>query len=77
MDFQDCTKFANENKVCYMATVEGNEPRVRLLTLLFADDTGFYFQTGAYKAFYNQLKNNNKVQVCFPNKWAHKMSKET
>jgi uncharacterized pyridoxamine 5'-phosphate oxidase family protein len=31
----------------------------------FADDTGFYFQTGSIKALYRQLKGNQKVEVCF------------
>lgn len=30
-----------------------------------ADETGFYFHTGAMKPIYSQLKTNNKVEVCF------------
>jgi len=65
VDFQDCVKFANENPVCYIATAETSQPRVRALLLWFADDKGFYFQTQAVKAFCKQLKNNRKVEVCF------------
>ena len=65
MDFQDCVQFANENHVCYIATAEGDQPRVRALGMWFADDTGFYFQTNSVKAFYNQLKNNPKVEIAF------------
>jgi len=65
MDFQDCVKFANENTVCYLATSESSQPRVRALRLWFADDKGFYFQTQAVKALYRQLKNNKNVEVCF------------
>jgi pyridoxamine 5'-phosphate oxidase len=45
MDFKDCVDFANETKTCYLATVEGDQPRVRALGMWYADETGFYFQT--------------------------------
>ncbi len=31
----------------------------------FADQTGFYFQTGTIKELYKQVKTNPKVEVCF------------
>jgi len=65
MDFQDYVKFANENPACYLATAEGDQPRVRGLMMWFADDTGFYFQTQSVKALCKQLSNNNKVEVFF------------
>ncbi len=65
MSFKDCIKFTNENPVGYLATVEGNQPRVRGFLMWFADETGFYFHTGAKKPVYSQLKANNKVEVCF------------
>jgi uncharacterized pyridoxamine 5'-phosphate oxidase family protein len=65
MNFQDVIKFANENRVCHIATVEGNQPRVRALQMWFADDKGFYFQTESVKAICKQLKNNNKTEICF------------
>ena len=68
MDFKDCVKFANENKDCYLATVEGDQPRVRVLSMWYADETGFYFQSQTVKAFYKQLEKNPKVEVYFGNK---------
>lgn len=65
MNLQDCIKFANEHPVCYIATTEGNQPRVRVLQMWFADDKGFYFQTESTKSIYKQLKYNNKVEICF------------
>lgn len=65
MDFQDCVKFANENPLCYVATAEGDQPRVRAINIWFADDKGFYFQTESVKAFCKQLENNPKIEVCF------------
>ncbi len=50
-----------------MATVEGDQPRVRMLAFGFADETGFYFQTGSMKEFSHQLENNPKAEACFYN----------
>ncbi len=68
MDFKDCIKFANENKACYMATVEGDQPRVRCLGMWYADETGFYFQAQNVKAMCHQMRKNPKVEVYFNTK---------
>jgi pyridoxamine 5'-phosphate oxidase len=65
MAIQDCIKFANENPICSVATVEKDQPRVRILGFWFADESGFYFQTGSIKEITNQLKANPKAEVCF------------
>ncbi len=65
MSIQDCIKFTNENPHCFLATVEKDQPHVRTLHFWFADETGFYFQTGSVKEFYQHLKDNPKTEVCF------------
>lgn len=65
MKIEDCVKFANENPVCYIATTEGDQPRVRAFALWYADNTGFYFDCGSMKAVYRQLEANPKTEVCF------------
>lgn len=65
LNFEDCVKFANDTPVCYLATVEGDQPRVRALGFWFADENGFYFQIGAVKDMYGQLQANPKVEACF------------
>jgi pyridoxamine 5'-phosphate oxidase len=65
MNLQDCIKFTNDHPVCYMATTENDQPRVRALGMWFADETGFYFQTSSIKEFPHQLKKNPKTEVCF------------
>jgi uncharacterized pyridoxamine 5'-phosphate oxidase family protein len=65
MDSKDCIRFANANPLCFLATTEGDQPRVRALGFWFADETGFYFQTGAVKEFYRQLRKNPKTELCF------------
>jgi pyridoxamine 5'-phosphate oxidase len=67
MEFKDCIKFANENKASYIGTIDGNQPRVRGFMMWYADETGFYYHTGAKKPVYSQLKQNPKVETCFYN----------
>lgn len=65
MNIRDCIKFTNENPICSLATVENDQPRVRVIGFWFADETGFYFQTSTIKEIPNQLKMNPKTEVCF------------
>ena len=65
MDLNDVVKFANANPICYLATADGDQPRVRGMMIWYADDTGFYFHTGAPKKVVQQLKKNPKAEVCF------------
>jgi uncharacterized pyridoxamine 5'-phosphate oxidase family protein len=65
MTIQDCIRFTNENPVCYLATVENDQPRVRTLGFWFADETGFYFQTIMKKEIPRQLQLNPNVEACF------------
>ena len=65
MDFSDCIRFASENPVTWLATTEGDQPRVRGFAMWFADATGFYYHTGTSKNVYRQLIRNPKVELCF------------
>jgi len=65
MSFEDCVKFANANPTCHIATVEGDQPRVRPIRLWYADEKGFYIQTQGVKAFAKQMGKNPKVEICF------------
>jgi len=65
MDLKDCIKFTNENPICYLATADGDQPRVRALGFWFADETGFYFQTTSFKEFPHQIIKNPNIEVCF------------
>lgn len=65
MDFSACVKFATGHPMTYIATAEGDQPRVRALMMWFADQTGFYYHTGTPKAVVRQLKKNPKVELCF------------
>ena len=65
MDVSECVKFANENPVTYIATIDGDQPRVRAFAMWFADETGFYYHTGIGKSVWKQLTKNSKVELCF------------
>ena len=65
MSLEEYAKFANENPACYLATAEEGQPRVRAMGMWYADETGFYFQTQSVKALYQQILNNDKVEVYF------------
>jgi uncharacterized pyridoxamine 5'-phosphate oxidase family protein len=67
MEFKDCIKFASENPVSYIATLDGDQPRVRAFLMWFVDESGFYYHTGTAKNVYKQLQNNPKVEICFYN----------
>jgi pyridoxamine 5'-phosphate oxidase len=67
MELSDCLAFANEHPVCYLATDEGDQPRVRALLMWFADERGFYFMTLSPKSLSRQLHANPKVEICFYN----------
>jgi pyridoxamine 5'-phosphate oxidase len=65
MEINDAIQFANENPICALATIDGNQPRVRFVGFWKADETGFYFQTGEIKAMVKQIRTNPNVEACF------------
>ena len=54
----------NENTVCFLATADGDQPRVRGMALYRADEDGIIFHTGAGKDMALQMEKNPKVEVC-------------
>lgn len=65
MTYDDVMAFVKENPVCTIATVEGDQPRVRgFLTVTFDDDV-LYFTTGTMKNVYRQLSENPRVELCY------------
>ena len=55
----------NANPVFHLATVEGDQPRVRGMLLFRADENGLIFHTASTKDVYTQIMNNPKVEMCF------------
>jgi uncharacterized pyridoxamine 5'-phosphate oxidase family protein len=52
-----------EQQHIFLATVEGNQPRVRPVTLICLRD-GFYVATGSDDAKTSQIQSNPKVEFC-------------
>jgi pyridoxamine 5'-phosphate oxidase len=67
MDLHDCTTFATAHPICYLASEDGDQARVRALLMWFADERGFFFMTMSPKRFSEQLHQNPKVEVYFYN----------
>lgn len=65
MDKHEIYTLLNQNPVFHLATVEGDQPRVRAMLLYKADADGIIFHTGAMKPIYQQIKGNPKVELCF------------
>ncbi|MCK4676517.1 MAG: pyridoxamine 5'-phosphate oxidase family protein [Bacteroidales bacterium] len=63
MNIQDCNQFAAQNPNCFLATMDGNQPRVRTVLIIIADETGFYFKTFLNKKMNKQMHANSKETV--------------
>ena len=67
MHLKDCVAFALENPLCFFATTDEDQPRVRTMLMESADESGFTFTTLNFKEFSRQLHHSPKVEVCFYN----------
>ena len=63
-DIQKVYDFLNDAETYYLATVDGDQPRVRPFgTVLFSGDK-LYIQTGKVKDVSKQLAANPKAEIC-------------
>ena len=56
--------FLDEAKTYYLATVEGDQPRVRPFGTALLHDGKLYIQTGKIKPVSRQIAANPKVEIC-------------
>ena len=56
-------QFLRENKIFYIATVEGDQPRVRPFGAVCIHDGKLYFGTSNKKFVSKQLKANPKIEI--------------
>ena len=56
--------FLKKAKVYYLATVEGDQPRVRPFGTVNIFEGKLYIQTGKVKPVSKQIANNPKVEIC-------------
>lgn len=57
-------KFLKDADVYYLATMEGDQPRVRPFGTAHIFEGKLYIQTGKVKGVYKQLKENPKAEIC-------------
>jgi pyridoxamine 5'-phosphate oxidase len=65
MTFEDCIRSMKKTPVGFLATVEGEKPRVRPMTVWLADKSGVYFYTSTLKPLVSQLLANPHVEIAF------------
>jgi pyridoxamine 5'-phosphate oxidase len=53
------------NPAVHLATMEGDQARVRCVFLYKADENGIIFHTGKTKDMYKHIEINPKVELCF------------
>lgn len=56
--------FLDEAGTYYLATVEGDQPRIRPFGTALVYNDKLYIQTGKIKPVSQQLKNNPKAEIC-------------
>lgn len=61
---QKVVDFLKEAQVYYLATVEGNQPRVRPFGTAHVFEGKLYIQTGKVKEVSKQLHANPKAEIC-------------
>jgi uncharacterized pyridoxamine 5'-phosphate oxidase family protein len=60
---QEVHDFLKKSRVYYLATTEGNQPRVRPFGTINNFEGKLYFQTGKPKAVAKQLSQNPKIEL--------------
>lgn len=65
MNKKEILDFLNVNRLCFMATVEGNRPRVRAMDTYRADEDGILYYTHKQKDVYKQIAGNPEVEICY------------
>jgi len=65
MNREEILAFLNANPGCHLATMEGDQPRVRGMFIFRADEKGIIIHTGTFKSLYAQLLKNKQVEICF------------
>ena len=68
---KEVLEFLKKSEVYYLATVEGDEPRVRPFGTVEIFEEHLYIQTGKKKDVFKQIEKNNNVEICAFNagKW--------
>jgi uncharacterized pyridoxamine 5'-phosphate oxidase family protein len=66
MTSKEILELISKQPVFYLATMDGDQPRVRGMMLYRADERGIVFHTASTKDVFKQIKANPKAEMCFP-----------
>ncbi|MBI4650231.1 pyridoxamine 5'-phosphate oxidase family protein [Candidatus Desantisbacteria bacterium] len=77
MSFKDVLDFTSENPVCFISTIDGDQPRVRGFLTVSFNDGKFYFTTASTKNVYKNLVKNKKIELCYCSRDYSKMLRIT
>ena len=61
---KEIQEFLKECGVYYLATLEGDQPRVRPFGTAEIFENHLYIQTGKNKDVFKQIEKNNNVEIC-------------
>ena len=61
---EEVQQFLKECEVYYLATIDGDQPRVRPFGTAEIFEGHLYIQTGKKKDVFKQIEKNNKVELC-------------
>ncbi len=62
---EEILAFINQNPLCFVATDDKGQPRVRGIMTFSADTSGIIISTAKNKDFYQQLMTNPLTELCF------------
>ncbi|MBC3796494.1 pyridoxamine 5'-phosphate oxidase family protein [Acetobacterium tundrae] len=65
MNKQEVYEFMSKNPAFFLATADGDQPKVRGMLLYKADESGIVFHSGTMKEVYRQIQKNPKAELCF------------
>ncbi len=65
MQADEIFELINSHPAFHLATMDGDQPRVRGMLLFRADSRGIVFHTASTKDVYRQIKANPKAEMCF------------
>ena len=61
---KEIEEFLKKAKTYYLATIDGDKPKVRPFGTINIFEDKLYIQTGKNKDVYKQIKKNNNVEIC-------------
>ncbi len=65
MNKEEILEFITKNPISYMATVDGDKPRVRAMGTYRADENGIIMAMQSPKDVYKQLAINPETELCY------------